>query len=715
MPYFVIEDFESGLDTRRSTYNAPAGSLQVLKNAHITRGKEIERRKAFDVIGPLALQEGDDFALGLHARGDQLVVFGSGARPTSLPTTVQFETLPEVTADAVDYPVTRIRAAQNFAGKTYVVAEYGGGQIRHLYDGQVVSDWISLATNVADNLTVAQRLSTLLREQWDAEWEVTQVGRDVFLQAREPGPAISINLTNTKPGDTTWQDSTLQAGVFPSPETRATCSFEITGGSPGQTFNTISNIRLDQTDLIGSPVDFVTDNVTTAQAVADRINNFAVGYDASASGNEVTIQVPAGLGIEGNGRTLTVDTTGDVTVASIQDTSGGVDPDPGQPHIHRIRVFSLADLSDLLGVESTYKGETRTTYLEGLSSAMPLTVLTFRNKIYAPTGNLVYFSGVVFDLNDVPEPDPTVWINDPDGTPKKEFAGFINLGTQASRTSEVIGMGIYQSRLAFFTEDLISIWNIDIDPNNNTPYQTLLNVGAVATDGIIEFGDLDVFFLSDSGVRSLRARDSSNLASASDVGVPIDKQLVDFVRANRVAAINAKAVIEPEDSRYLLAIGNQVFVYSNFPGSNVRSWSTYELDSEVQEWAIASGRLYARLKGDDDQDWLVEYGGATGDVYGEYETEVQTPFLSANNPATRKLFKSLDVGCDGIWELDYCIEPTDVEWSLSDNLVDNTFGSVGAINITGDSTHIAMRLRTSEAQAARLGSLIIHFDEIEAR
>lgn len=37
-----------------------------------------------------------------------------------------------------------------------------------------------------------------------------------------------------------------------------------------------------------------------------------------------------------------------------------------------------------------------------------------------------------------------------------------------------------------------------------------------------EIEDDDVFFLSESGIRSLRARDSSNAAFASDIGNPID-------------------------------------------------------------------------------------------------------------------------------------------------------------------------------------------------
>lgn len=47
MAYFVISNFASGQDLRRSTETAPSGSLRVLRNAFVNEGGEIEKRKAF--------------------------------------------------------------------------------------------------------------------------------------------------------------------------------------------------------------------------------------------------------------------------------------------------------------------------------------------------------------------------------------------------------------------------------------------------------------------------------------------------------------------------------------------------------------------------------------------------------------------------------------------------------------------------------------------
>src|SRR5580765_1157819 len=45
--YWEIKDFAAGMDLRKSPITAPAGTLRVLTNAHVTPGGEIEKRSAF--------------------------------------------------------------------------------------------------------------------------------------------------------------------------------------------------------------------------------------------------------------------------------------------------------------------------------------------------------------------------------------------------------------------------------------------------------------------------------------------------------------------------------------------------------------------------------------------------------------------------------------------------------------------------------------------
>ena len=71
MPYILVEDFRGGLDNRRSNVTAQPGTLVTLKNAHINRGGEIEKRTAFVKLTDLPSN-----SFGLSASNGQIYVFG---------------------------------------------------------------------------------------------------------------------------------------------------------------------------------------------------------------------------------------------------------------------------------------------------------------------------------------------------------------------------------------------------------------------------------------------------------------------------------------------------------------------------------------------------------------------------------------------------------------------------------------------------------------
>lgn len=683
MPYLHIENFEAGLDTRKTRYTAPPGTLRVLKNAHINRGKEIERRKAFAEIGTLPA---DTF--GLHGVQDQLWTFGSVTTPATLPATVEYQQL----VDPNGGNMTALLAAENFAGKIYAVAEFDNGYIQHFYDGAVVTDWNAVAQSVATARTVASALGARL--DTDGTADVVVVG-DTIILTGDPGTAFSVTTANTE-----LTITETQAAVAAQPEVRATASFDITSGTAGQTFNTVDRVEIDGLDLMGDPVNHTGDNATTAQAVADRINSYTTEYEASASGATVTVTAPPGLGAAANGRVLSVDVSGDVTVGNLSDMSGGQDPVDPVPQISEISV-------DTFGVAVTYTVTLEGTdyKIVGESSGMATTVRAVKQKMYAVVGSLLYFSGFSGVNGDA---DPTQWSG---GDTNETGEGFINLSTQYSGSEELTGLGVYQGRVAVFSRRAVQIWSVDPDPAQNILYQTLLNVGAIAPHSIIEYGDLDIFFLSETGIRSMRARDSSNLASADDVGVAIDAELADYVTGlSRDKVVGAKAVVEPADGRYLLAIGSRVYVFSNFPGSRISAWSTYDLGAEVADWAVAGSRLYARVG-----DSLRLYGGYSGQEYDTDETEVILPFLDASNPAGYKQIQGLDAGTDGTWKVEMASEPDQPdEYEEIAVITGSTYGSSQRVGMVGKSTHVSLRFTTSEAERAAIGNAIIHYRDLKA-
>ena len=81
MPYFTITDFAAGLDLRRSSLTAPAGTLRKLTNCHVTPGGEIEKRYAFVNFWDAAAS-----SKGLVELQGKLYVFIPGGSATTDPT-----------------------------------------------------------------------------------------------------------------------------------------------------------------------------------------------------------------------------------------------------------------------------------------------------------------------------------------------------------------------------------------------------------------------------------------------------------------------------------------------------------------------------------------------------------------------------------------------------------------------------------------------------
>ena len=53
MAYIVVDNFAAGIDRKRPIYAATQGSVWDAKNCHVSRGGDIEKRKAFVKVAQL--------------------------------------------------------------------------------------------------------------------------------------------------------------------------------------------------------------------------------------------------------------------------------------------------------------------------------------------------------------------------------------------------------------------------------------------------------------------------------------------------------------------------------------------------------------------------------------------------------------------------------------------------------------------------------------
>ena len=198
-----------------------------------------------------------------------------------------------------------------------------------------------------------------------------------------------------------------------------------------------------------------------------------------------------------------------------------------------------------------------------ISNSTPTFVLTYRNKVNILFGSTWAFSEVGL---------PTSF-NNLEGTGN----GYVTLSDAYSESDNAQAIVPYQGRLAVLSQNSIQIWQIDADPINYQLLQILENVGTFAKLSAVAFGELDVFFLHRTGIRSLRVRDASNNAYLSDVGSPVDF-LVQSSLASASSTQKAAScgVMEPNRSQYWCFIYDTIYVLSYFPQMKVSAWSTFK-------------------------------------------------------------------------------------------------------------------------------------------
>tara|TARA_Y100000004_G_C8953998_1_gene429921 strand:+ start:1445 stop:3466 length:2022 start_codon:yes stop_codon:yes gene_type:complete len=665
------------------------GSLVTLTNAHITRGGEIEKRNAFVNLASLPSN-----TTGLAAGGGQIYVFGS-VDPSSVsfasgtPSNINYVRLQHPTGEAL----TEVLSVDFFNGKVYASARFADGRIYHYYDGTRITDWFDGRA----------------RNQFQ-----------------------------------------ITAGTFGG--TSATGSFQVTGGT-SVSGNILRTLTVNNVSIINTTVQHTGSNNTTATAVKDAINAYTStsGYTATVSTNTITITAPS-HGISYNNYQIAVGLDGSFTVGAITHLSGGVDNAVTDITVDGVSIIanqvawktSNSNTANLIAtaindsasspeyeatavnqyvniisktagtsfnnktVVITVSGNVTTAFqpttqnfLDGGTNSSSTNTYTpgsfirpVKTKMYSLSDSLLHYSSVN---------DPTDWNTGSTG------AGFINLQNHARGSEDLKAIANYFANVAVLAEQAIQIWFVDADETKNQQIQVLNNTGTIAPDSVVEFGDNDVFYLANSGIRSLRARDSSNAAFVGDIGNPIDDLIVADIQANILNARKGTAIHEPRDGRYLLAIGSKIYVFSYFPSSKVSAWSVYEPGFTVDKWAYDGTQVLARSG-----NTLYSLGGANGTSYDNATVTVQLPFLDAGRPATFKDFQSLDITCENTWDVSIATDPTDITILQDVGTVANTTYAQGRASIVGYSTHIAPRLTCSKTGSAKIGNLAIHFNESES-
>ena len=689
MPYILIEDFKYGIDRRRPRFAGVPGTLWDARNCHLSRGGDIERCRAFKPIFT-----GLDDTYGLGVIGGQVYVFGSADLAASMPVGVHYQRLQAPGTPAM----TRVLDVKTFDNKFYVIAEYANGNRYHFYDGTRVSSWDTVAAALATALLTYRALA--LEVGLSSAVKVDPVDDGLIVTAAVPGTAFTITATAVNGAgvnDQTALVTQIVANVVGSGAVEATASLMVTGGSFDPGVNRIADIRvkppggLEQSILPG-PVDWVSSDATTVVALALAINESTDlhGYSASAAGSDLTVTAPADTGMAHNGHTLLGVTEGNATLSSGSSFSGGVDAVVAVAQVESVVFGGTFETDDTLTV--TING---TDYkMTALAAATGTAVHVQDTRVWAVAGPALAYC----KLN-----DPTDWTDATATT----GAGQIVLSTDDDGTQILTGLAPFQGYLAVFAEDAAIIYALGTDPDLFERIQTIPNSGTRAGRAVSPYGANDVFFLDETGVRSLRARDSSNAAFVDDAGTAFDpfvQELTDTLSPRTVA--DAVSLMEPRTGAYWLALGSTILVLTNYPGTKIRGWTYYEPGFTVTGMARVAKVAYLRSS-----DTVFAYGGVSGTEYpdeDELPVTVELPFLTARDEAGVKQFTGIDIGGANVWHLVALVDPKN-ETSEIDlgYLVDATYADENA-EALGETSHMALRLTCSAAGFAGLSNMALH-------
>ena len=692
MTYFVIDSFGKGLDARRHILNMPPGALYLAQNVNINRGGEPETAKAF--VPAYSFPPGQTF--GLMAAGSKLYTFGSVA-PPAMPAGITYQQLVHPTGGAM----TAFIWGTPVKGKPFVIASFVTGY-GVFFNGAFITDWQVITTGIGNYTALAANLATQIQNS--AIYSATSAANVVTVTGRPATPfAISASAVNGGTvDDQTAVASTTQNSTSSGPGTVATGSFTFSGVAPvWDSFHnvyvnppTCSTVTVGGVDLMRNTTVSAPDNASAAQDVANIINSFSgQPYSASVSGPTVNLTA-TNIGAAPNGQTIVVN--GGFALGPWPAIAGGQDSTAGQAQISTVTLGGTYEGGDSFAI--TLNGVVYTIAVDTVTAdtpaggQRPTCALTKNSKTYAIAGPNLFGSMIG---------DCTKW--------NAGTGSFVtDMSSEIAGAEILIAMGVFQGNLAIFSRSTIQIEFVDPDPSNNEQLQVMQNIGTMAAKTVVPFGDIDLFFLSDTGLRSLKVRLATDSATVADIGSPIDPLIIAAIKAQGDAIQFACAAMEPVDGRFLLQIGTTTYVFSSFPDAKVGGWTTYETGLQFTDFAVLETKLFARAG---DTGYVL--GGPNNDQYTDQIPNVKLPFMSARQVATLKHFTAFDVVCDGTFDISIATDPLNPD---EEEIIATTAGSTLGLGISPfqgeDVTAVSLRFVGRAGQYGRVSAVAMHYDPI---
>lgn len=653
MAYLVIENFAGGTDRSRPIYASSAGTLWSGINGHMTRGGDFEKRKNFvpfytipnetTVSEYLTYLDDPDVINPVDVLISKFVGVAGTDSEVVIFINEQLTTSPAAVNGVTYKVITHPARAYEIENAAYLSYQIYAPKATRIvsYD---LFDGLIYAIVEFDNGDLLAYYDGVLVD--DSAIGIDYVGNEALRDANNRG--FMANAFN---------DALLQASISDGVKTFAGAVFQL---------------------------NFVSVN-------PDFVRYQMVGFATGASSSTKIAGRFVRTNADGTGRVVLADSNPN----NVNNAATGVlvcdiyfDTQEGYQGSKPLKTYRYS-------IELRRVFNDTGNYVVGHSTKPPKQgnfVATYKRKVYSIADSLLNFSG----LDDPRNLDRDFDIG----------AGFINMSNQTSGSNTLTAVEPYQDKLAIFSRRVIQIWFMDTNPDNNINTQILYNTGTRAPRSVVAYGDLDVFYLSDTGVRSIRARDSTNSASVNDVGTPVDLFIAEYLKTlTEEQIVKAIGLVEPIDSRYMLAVGRRIFVFSYFPSKKISAWTYYEMDYDIDDFFAVDDRVYLRSGFN-----LYLLGGVNNDAYGSnYKVTAQLPFLTGGKPASYKQIHGVDMSSEGSWNFSMLVNPRNLSEKVECGALNGVTLTEANISAIGHFTHVAPTLTHMGVGYASLSNVAIHF------
>lgn len=493
--------------------------------------------------------------------------------------------------------------------------------------------------------------------------------------------------------------------------------------------NQVTAINIDGVDILGAPVSWEQSHSYTMGKIKTQIEAYAstVEYDIAVSGPTMTFTGKPGTGKELNNKSVTFVLNGNMIITGAAMFSGGISfvaalPQKTSVTYSRNAAGQITPRGMKFGITITPSDNPTSPIIIGATRMAdvfgkdPSFVFTYKSKIYVGFGSVVYFSS----LNDC-----TKWGLYDLGS------GFIDMSNNFGGREDITACGVYQDKMVFFTNRSLQTWYMDPDPSLNRQIQVIENSGCIAAETVISIGSTDLIYLSENGIRSVRARESTDSAYTNDIGSAIDETIIRDMHeidqeiinpnsnyelyASGASKNSAKAAIDPIDGRLIVIMADKTYVLSMFAGANITAWSNYDASEIKYANAMVQykDRLYVATHFYDSPSGysVFCYGGQNGQTYDNCLVDIEMPYLDTGKSATYKEAKGVDITCEGNWSVYLGFDHTNVQArDLIANLSQSSF-AFGRIPATGYGTHFGPKFTSSAPGPAKIANFIVHYDD----